>query len=224
MERAQSVYVVCEFEPHRLGITAALEEHLAPGAVAGMAASIDAMAGDRAAGTDKIFVMDAGLLPALLEHEAESSRSPIRQVLFLGTLPGTHGDRVALVAASLQSRDAVGFLNESGSTERLIEAIQLVGSGTFVCEMDIAMGLRANDLDSELRQRLQIARLSPREQDVLLRVAKGMGNKAIARELYLAEGTVKAHVSHILAKLAAQNRVDLVRFALLLSPETEKAG
>ena len=49
--------------------------------------------------------------------------------------------------------------------------------------------------------------LSPREQDILRGIARGQGNKEIARELGIAETTVKIHVQHILSKLDVSSRV-----------------
>ncbi len=56
--------------------------------------------------------------------------------------------------------------------------------------------------------------LSEREVEVLQLVAQGRSNREIARELFLSEGTVKIHVSHIMSKLALDRRTELVRYAL----------
>jgi LuxR family maltose regulon positive regulatory protein len=55
--------------------------------------------------------------------------------------------------------------------------------------------------------------LSERELQVLQLMAKGASNQDIARELVIAIDTVKRHVSHILAKLDVQNRVQAIRQA-----------
>ncbi|HEY5308760.1 MAG TPA: response regulator [Casimicrobiaceae bacterium] len=52
-----------------------------------------------------------------------------------------------------------------------------------------------------------IAQLSPREQEILRGIARGASNKAIARELGIAETTVKIHVQHVLRKLDVASRV-----------------
>ncbi|MCD6733874.1 MAG: response regulator [Burkholderiaceae bacterium] len=52
-----------------------------------------------------------------------------------------------------------------------------------------------------------LARLSPREREILEHIARGASNKAIARELDIAETTVKIHVQHILRKLGLSSRV-----------------
>ena len=48
--------------------------------------------------------------------------------------------------------------------------------------------------------------LTPRERDVLMLIGRGFPNKQIARELDIAEKTVKTHVGHVLAKLGVADR------------------
>ncbi len=56
--------------------------------------------------------------------------------------------------------------------------------------------------------------LTPREQQVLELVAKGLTNKEIAENLVVAENTVKNHLRNILAKLHLENRVQAATYAL----------
>jgi DNA-binding NarL/FixJ family response regulator len=56
--------------------------------------------------------------------------------------------------------------------------------------------------------------LTPREKDVLVRLAVGASNKEIARELSLAEVTVKLHVRQILRKIEARNRSEAASMAV----------
>ena len=58
--------------------------------------------------------------------------------------------------------------------------------------------------------------LSDREQQVLALLAKSLSNRAIAKELSIAEGTVKRHTSNIYAKLEARSRIHAVQRAQLL--------
>jgi DNA-binding NarL/FixJ family response regulator len=61
--------------------------------------------------------------------------------------------------------------------------------------------------------RERLGTLTPRERDVLALVGAGLSNGQIARRLYLVEGTVKARVSAIPARLGARNRVQIAILA-----------
>ena len=58
--------------------------------------------------------------------------------------------------------------------------------------------------------------LTAREQEVLRLIARGYPNKRIARELGIAEKTVKTHVSHVLGKLAVDDRTQAALYATRL--------
>ena len=58
------------------------------------------------------------------------------------------------------------------------------------------------------------APLTPREEDVLALVARGLSNTEIATELFISLGTVKTHLAGLMTKLDARNRVELAIWAL----------
>jgi DNA-binding NarL/FixJ family response regulator len=56
--------------------------------------------------------------------------------------------------------------------------------------------------------------LSGREKEVLLQIARGFSNREISENLFIAEQTVKNHVSSIYSKLGVHDRVQALRFAI----------
>lgn len=61
--------------------------------------------------------------------------------------------------------------------------------------------------------------LSPREQEVVRLVVRGLSNKEVARELSLTEGTVKLHLHSVFKKLGAKNRYGLISGRLVRRSE-----
>jgi DNA-binding NarL/FixJ family response regulator len=58
-----------------------------------------------------------------------------------------------------------------------------------------------------------VASLTERELEVLVAIAKGMSNAEIAEQLFMSHATAKTHVSHLLTKLNARDRAQLVMLA-----------
>ncbi|MFJ4099429.1 response regulator [Amycolatopsis japonica] len=124
----------------------------------------------------------------------------------------TFGDE-AYVARALRA-GAVGFLLKDTDPAQLIQAVRSAAAGEAVLSPRIAKQVidrfrdaDAADADNAARARRRVEALTARELDVLVRVGRGLGNAEIAGELRLSNGTVKIHVSRILAKLGCANRV-----------------
>jgi RNA polymerase sigma factor (sigma-70 family) len=66
---------------------------------------------------------------------------------------------------------------------------------------------------AELRASPALDQLTPRERDVLALIARGLSNRDIAEQLYISEGTVKTHVTHLLNRLQLKNRAQLAIYA-----------
>ncbi|WP_197319336.1 response regulator transcription factor [Saccharomonospora sp. NB11] len=104
-----------------------------------------------------------------------------------------------------------GFLLKASDPRELLIAIRAAVEGAAYLSPRIARRLLATVRDAgrsraaDARQR--VAELTPRERDVLALVGTGASNADIGRALFLSEGTVKAHVSAILRRLALDNRV-----------------
>ena len=113
---------------------------------------------------------------------------------------------------------ASGFLLKGGEPSELLSAIRLVAAGESLLAPSVTKRL----IEAYVARPEQTAaaaapagldELSPRELEVLSHVARGSTNREIAEELYLSPLTVKTHVSRILTKLRARDRVQLVVIA-----------
>jgi DNA-binding NarL/FixJ family response regulator len=68
---------------------------------------------------------------------------------------------------------------------------------------------------SEAREtQLMVAKLTPRERDVLQALAEGLSDKEIAERLYVGLGTVRSHTTSLLSKLEVQSRLQALVFAV----------
>jgi two-component system, NarL family, response regulator LiaR len=100
---------------------------------------------------------------------------------------------------------AAGYLLKDVQPAELVDAIRTVHGGGALLHPQVAARLLAEVAGDPL---------TPREREVLSLVGRGMANKLIARELGLAEKTVKAHVSSILAKLGVADRTQAALYAV----------
>jgi DNA-binding NarL/FixJ family response regulator len=116
---------------------------------------------------------------------------------------------------------AVGYLMKDVSSEKLFEAIYSAYRGEYFLLPSITAKV-VNELSripsntprptSSVDDGL-VEPLSARELEILYLVSQGMNNKEIATELVIAEGTVKNHLSNILGKLGARDRIQAVLLA-----------
>jgi DNA-binding NarL/FixJ family response regulator len=109
---------------------------------------------------------------------------------------------------------ASGFVLKDDPPEQLIAAIRTVAAGDALLSPAITKRV--------IRQFARIARPAPpdglrdltaREHEVFRLIALGLSNAEIAQELYISEGTVKTHVTHVLQKLDLRDRVQAVVLA-----------
>jgi len=112
---------------------------------------------------------------------------------------------------------ASGFLLKAADPRELLIAVRAVADGAAYLSPRVAhrviAGLRTGELTRPATARRKVEALTPRERDVLALVGRGLANQEIGRELHLAEGTVKAHVTSILRSLDVQNRVQAANTA-----------
>jgi len=107
---------------------------------------------------------------------------------------------------------AVGYLLKESGPDDLADAIRKVAAGESILSPAIAEKLmREVAAGTPTAHRTD---LTSRERDVLRLIARGMANKQIARELGVAEKTVKTHVSAVLSKLGVADRTQAALYAV----------
>jgi DNA-binding NarL/FixJ family response regulator len=123
---------------------------------------------------------------------------------------------------------ASGFLVKDAEPEELIRAVRVVHRGEALLSPSVTRRLIASIASrapavsavagpaaaaSRAVPSADLARLTEREREVLALVAQGLSNDEIAARLYLSPLTTKTHVSHIMTKLCARDRAQLVVIA-----------
>ncbi|MBQ0965669.1 MULTISPECIES: response regulator transcription factor [Streptomyces] len=109
---------------------------------------------------------------------------------------------------------AAGFLIKSGEPEELVAGVRAVAEGAAYLSPKVAARVVAHLAATgagalagrRSAARRRVAELTAREGEVLALLGGGLSNGQIARRLHVVEGTVKAHVSSILARLGVDNR------------------
>jgi two-component system, NarL family, nitrate/nitrite response regulator NarL len=131
--------------------------------------------------------------------------------------PGTH---VVMLTVSEEPDDlmaclragALGYLLKNIDSDFLVESIRRAAEGDSVMSPEMTSKLlrqvRAGGATAAQPT------LSPREREILVHLARGGSNKEIARDLDVAESTVKIHVQHILRKLELTSRVQAAVWAV----------
>jgi NarL family two-component system response regulator LiaR len=108
---------------------------------------------------------------------------------------------------------ALGYLLKDSSPEQLLEAIRRVHRGEPSLEPSIARKV-LQELSNPAQGKPTTDPLTERELDVLRLIAQGLSNKEIAAALFVAEWTVRSHVSNILSKLQLASRTQAALYAL----------
>jgi len=111
---------------------------------------------------------------------------------------------------------ASGFLLKDTPPQDLLDAIAVIAGGNALLAPSVTKTLIAEFASrcSPLRKNTELlGTITPREQEVLLLVARGRSNAEIAIELHMSAATAKTHVSRILTKLGARDRAQLVVIA-----------
>jgi DNA-binding NarL/FixJ family response regulator len=110
---------------------------------------------------------------------------------------------------------ASGFLLKNAPPEQLVDAVRVVAAGDALLAPSVTRRIieqfARRPVEADVRARMES--LTQREREVLVMLARGKSNSELATELFVTEGTVKTHVSSLLAKLGLRDRVQAVVLA-----------
>jgi two-component system invasion response regulator UvrY len=158
--------------------------------------------------TPDVVVMDLGMpgmggLEALRRIRA---RDPQARVLALSA----HDD--PMHARRCLQEGALGFLSKRGAPEALLDAVVAVAAGRRYIDAAVAQKLALAEIDGGPKS--PVERLSEREFDVFMRLARGATVQRIAQDLKLSGSTVGTHLYNIKQKLSAVNQAELTLIAI----------
>jgi len=199
----------------RLALAQTVRELLGEARVSEAASLAEARAAVAAAPDIDLVLLDLhmpginGLESLKLIHEGD----PTIHVLML-TVSEESDDLLRCLRAG-----ATGYLLKNIEVATLTDAIRMASRGEFVISPRLMGALLGDNTRSLATEQARpeasvIDRLSQRERDVLVCLARGQSNKEIARVLDLAESTVKIHVQSILKKLELSSRVQAAVYAV----------
>ena len=111
---------------------------------------------------------------------------------------------------------ATGFLLKDAARQDLIAAVRIAAEGNALLAPSVTRRLIetfARRPAATTPPPAKLASLSPRENEILVGLARGLSNAELASELYVGEATVKTHVASVLAKLDLRDRIQAVILA-----------
>ena len=201
---ALRILVVDDHPLFRNGVTALLDS-VADTEVVGTAGDGDAAVREATLTRPDVVLMDLSM-PGTSGLEATrriAKASPESAVLVLSMLDD---DESVLAAMRAGAR---GYVLKGAGQEELLAAIRAVAAGGAVFGAAVA-GRMLAALDRPTPTSPQFPELTEREAEVLSLMADGRDNRSIASELGVSAKTVANHVSHVLTKLQARDRVEAV--------------
>lgn len=197
----KSILIVDDHALIREGIASLLNpEHFA---VVGEAGDGDEAVDKAEALSPDIILMDIRMpkMNGLDASQRILARNPEAKIVIL-SMNLTEGDLMRAVDMSIK-----GYLLKTSSSDALNHALSLVVAGESVFPSDALVKGMVN------RSQAAEAGLTPREEEILRHIARGLSNKCIARELDVTEGTIKVHIKAILKKLNMTNRTQAAIYA-----------
>ncbi|AUG80784.1 LuxR family transcriptional regulator [Kitasatospora sp. MMS16-BH015] len=201
------VLIVDDHPLFREGLKAALES--AEGvSVVGEAETVAVVAEAVAQSRPDVVVMDLTLPDGsgLDATRRMAEQGPAAPPVLMLTMADDDGSLLAALQAG-----ARGYLVKGAGRDEVLHAVRTVAAGGAVFGAEIAGRITALLAGTKLREAGQLfPSLTAREAEVLALVARGFDNHRIARELVVAEKTVRNHVTHIFEKLHVATRAEAV--------------
>ncbi|MFC6094489.1 response regulator transcription factor [Saccharothrix sp. BKS2] len=105
---------------------------------------------------------------------------------------------------------AAGFLLKDVPPARLLDAVRTVAAGEALLAPSVTRRLIADFVRAPRSPRRELDGVTAREREVLALITRGLSNTEIEQHLHLSRHTVKTHIGHLMAKLAARDRAQLV--------------
>ncbi|GAA1305322.1 response regulator transcription factor [Saccharothrix xinjiangensis] len=105
---------------------------------------------------------------------------------------------------------AGGFLLKDVPPARLLDAVRTVAAGESLLAPSVTRRLIADFVRTPRPARRALDGVTAREREVLALITRGLSNAEIEQHLHLSRHTVKTHIGHLMAKLAARDRAQLV--------------
>lgn len=145
---------------------------------------------------------------------------------FVGDLREARPEAMTLVLSALSDRlrlaeameaGAAGIMHKSTRPREVLDSIRRLYAGSpLLSEQEVIEAMRLINLErrDSREARARLDSLTPREREVLQALAQGSSDKEITENLFLSEGTVRAHVTSILRKLEVHSRLQAVVFAV----------
>jgi DNA-binding NarL/FixJ family response regulator len=143
----------------------------------------------------------------LNDGDGEQSIRRLRDAGCMARIVILSGETNAALIRSSVDMGAAGFIPKKYSSEMMVAALQHVLAGRIFLPSETPSSAAAADADHAATDP-RLAGLTARQMDVYRAAARGLPNKLIARQLDIAESTVKAHLTAVYAALGVRNRTE----------------
>jgi DNA-binding NarL/FixJ family response regulator len=135
---------------------------------------------------------------------------------------GNDRDGDLLLAAIMAG--AAGVVGKTYGASIVLRVARAVLAGEGVVPRGALLPLLRRLVAREQATETPLARLSPRERQVLARLSRGWDNAHIGRDLYISQHTVRTHIQNILEKLGMHSKLEAATFAMQQSLELASTG